>query len=90
MTNKPTKSKEEFVADERAAERKVVEAEFALRKAELTNDPKVIQKAQKAVADARTESLKIRAKMTEGLAQWHTYDSEAELARVAKEMGINQ
>lgn len=88
MTLRPMKSKEEFVADERAAERKVVEAEFALRKAELTNDPKVIAKAQKAVADTRTESLKIRAEMTEGLAQWHAYDSEQELERTARELGI--
>ena len=88
MTEKPTKSKADFIAEERAAERRVVEAEFELRKAELTNDPEVIAAAQKAVADARTESLRVRATMTAGLAQWHAYDSEQELARTARELGI--
>ena len=88
MTEKPTKSKADFIAEERAAERRVVQAEFELRKAELTNDPDVIASARKAVDDARTESLNIRQIMQDGLAQWHRWDSEQELARTARELGI--
>jgi hypothetical protein len=88
MTDKPTKSKAAFVADERAAEAAVIQAEYDARKAELTNDPDAITTARKAVDDARTASLKIRKVMTDGLAQWHAYDSEAELARTARELGL--
>ena len=81
MTDKPTKSKAEFVADERAAEAAVVKAEYEPRKAELTGDPDAIVSARKAVDDARTESLKIRQTMTDGLAQWHDGDSQQEFGR---------
>lgn len=84
----PTTSKADLIANERAAEAAVIKAEYEARKAELTGDADAIALARKAVDDARTESLKIRATMTDGLAQWHRYDSEAELARTAKELGI--
>ena len=90
MPDKPTKSKAAFVADERQAEAAVVQAEYEARKAELTNDPDAIALARKAVDDARTESLKIRQTMTDGLAQWHAWDSQEELARTARELGIAQ
>ena len=76
------------MSDERAAEAAVIQAEYDARKAELTGDPEKIALARKAVDDARTKSLKIRATMTDGLAQWHDWDSQQELQRVAKELGI--
>lgn len=88
MAEKPTKSKEQFVTEERAAEKAVAEAEFALRKAEVAGDAKAIAKARTGVDDERTKSLAIRKVMTEGLAQWHAWDSEQELARTARELGI--
>jgi hypothetical protein len=88
MSKKPTKTKEEFITVERAAEREVVKAEFELRKAEITNDPKQIAAARKAVDDKRKESLRIRGEMQTGLAAWHRYDSEQELARTARELGV--
>lgn len=85
---RPTKTKEEFVAEERAAERNVVLLEFELKKAEATNDVEQIAEAQAAVVNARKESLKIRADMQKGLEQWHAWDSEQELERTARELGI--
>ena len=84
----PTTSKVQLIADERAAEAAVIQAEYDARKAELTGDADAIALARKAVDDARTESFKIRKVMTDGLAQWHAYDSEQELARTARELGI--
>ena len=88
MTDKPSKSKQQLIDDERAAEAAVVQAEYDARKAELTGDADAIALARKAIDDARTESLKIRAVMTSGLAQWHAWDSQMEFQRTAKELGI--
>jgi hypothetical protein len=88
-TTMPVTPKAQLVADERQAEAAVIQAEYDARKAELTNDPDAIALGRKAVDDARTESLKIRAVMTDGLAQWHEWDSQMELQRTAKELGIS-
>ena len=84
----PTTSKVGLIANERAAEASVIQAEYEARKAELTGNPKKIEAARKAIDDARTASLKIRAVMTAGLQAWHDWDSQQELQRVAKELGI--
>jgi hypothetical protein len=89
MTTRPDKSKEQLIADERSAEAAVVRAEYEVRAAEVAGARGVDLLEYEAYVDnARRDSLRIRQDMTEGLAQWHQWDSEQELARTAKELGI--
>ena len=82
MTEKPSKTKEQLISDERAAEQSVVDAEIAFRLAEI-HGPATAEK--EALDNARTDSLRIRKEMVDGLAQWHTYDAEQEVLRLANE-----
>lgn len=88
MTERPEKTKEQLIRDEREGEAYVDLAELELRRAQVSGDEARVTAAAIAVEEARRDSLRIRRAMTEGLAQWHRYDSEQELARTAREMGI--
>jgi hypothetical protein len=69
----PTISRSQLIADERTAERAVVEAEVAQRLAEAAGDPETIAAARAAVDQARTASLVTRQRMQEGLDAWTRY-----------------
>jgi hypothetical protein len=89
MSTRPDKSKEQLIAEERAAEAAVVKAEYALREAQTIGpDATAVQAARSALDTARAESFKTRQTMIDGLAQWHEWDSQQELARTARELGI--
>lgn len=71
--NAPDKTRDQLIADERAAERRVVEAEVAQRLAEAIGTLEEVAAARDAVVTARAESLAIRQTMQEGLAAWTRY-----------------
>ncbi len=89
MSARPDKSKEQLIAEERAAETAVVRAEYEARVAELSGSTGVqLLEYDAYTENARRDSLRIRQIMTDGLAAWHRWDSEQELARTARELGI--
>lgn len=85
--NPPPVSREQLIANERAAEQAVVQAEVAWLHAMATNDPKAAD-LEKALADARTASLATRQTMTDGLAAWTQYAAFQEAQRYATAAGI--
>lgn len=87
---RPGKSKEQLIRDEREGEAYVDLAELELRRVQIAGTPEEVEAAENAVDDARRDSLRIRRAMREGLDQWHRYDGDQELKRTAKEMGISR
>jgi hypothetical protein len=85
----PPKGREQLIAEERAAERAVVEAEIAWMRADALSDPTA--PAFKAALDkARIDSLAIRKTMQDGLDAWTTYYAVQEVEKRAAEAGVSR
>ena len=86
--NAPAISRDQLIADERAAELAVVTAESAWLLEQATGTPSSIAAARAAVDAARTVSLAIRQRMVAGLAEWTQYAAYREAVAHAEANGI--
>jgi hypothetical protein len=84
----PSTSRDQLIADERAAERAVIEAESALRLAEAIGTPDEIAAARTAIDVCRTASLATRATMQAGLDAWGRYAAYQEAVAHAEANGV--
>ena len=82
------KTRDELIAEERAAEMGVREVEVRLQAAEATNDPLVIAEVQEELRLARGASLAIRERVQRDLDGLTRKAAEDEVVRHAREVGV--
>ena len=82
------KTRDELIAEERAAEMGVREVEVRLQAAEATNDPLVIAGVQEELRLARGASLAIRERVQRDLDGLTRKAAEDEVVRHAREVGV--
>lgn len=82
------KTRDDLIAEERAAEMFVREEEVRLKAAEATNDPAVIAGAQELVRLARAASMAVRQRVQGDLDALSKKAAEDEVLRHAREVGV--
>lgn len=82
------KTREQLIAEERAAEQSVREEEIRLHAAEATNDPVVIAAAQERMRLSRASSLAVRTRVQADLDALSKKAADEEVLRHAREVGV--
>lgn len=85
----PSVTRDQLLADERAAERRVVVAELEYQLADARGDgPDVVAEKRTALEQERVRSLEIRQRMIDGYEQWRRYAAYQDAVKAAAAAGV--
>jgi hypothetical protein len=86
--NAPTTPRAQLIAEERAAERAVIEAESRWLFAQAGDDAAELAAATERLAETRLASQHVRQRMQDGLAAWTRYAAYREAVSHAAANGL--
>jgi hypothetical protein len=86
--NEPTETRDTLLAEERAAERAVIEAESAWLLAQATGTPADVDAAASRLAETRLGSQHVRQRLADGTEAWTRYAAYQEAVAHAEANGV--